>query len=831
LACELGRWLVRSGQIDRAAFCSVERNGLPAAVLDTLGRQLVGDRYSAAAFPDLDQARQPIERVLKERPTLLVIDNLESILPPPVLAAATPAALTEEWQATAAEILDLCSHLLRAGETRILFTSREALPAPFDHPANRRELGRLAPEDAVRFVERVLDLEGAGRDADATREEIEALVDAVHGHARTLALIAPSLRKLGAARTRAALVDLMAQMERDFPGSREQSVYAGVALSVQRLAPVNQERVRVLGVFHGGFQMDVLRTMTGWSNAEIHWLGRDLTNTGLATLDFYGNLTLNPALCPWLRERLTAAELGSLSARWGGAMGQYVRFLVQQQHQRTEVATTLTLLGLPNLFALLGLVQAAGEAEATIDLATKLYSLLQSLGRPRLLARVGQVRDAAARALGEGTGAAWGHAGFEAERNRIEQQLDGGRLREAITGAQALLQRAQATGGAAYPDADYDLAMACWLLARVLRTTGGAAPALPLLDEARQRFEAIARDRGSQAAEGMASVCLTEQGYCLRDLGRLDESAAVYEEGIRRDERCGDERSVAVGQGQLGTVRLLQRRYPEALDAYVQARARFTALGEPDGVAVYWHQAGMAYSASGNPGAAEDAYRESLAIAVRLGNRAGQAGTLTQLGNLYLTALNRPEESVAFYRQAADLYLEIADEANEGRVRSNLGDTLRRLGRLDEARRQVQRAIECTALFGHAAQPWTTWAVLANIESTAANSGAATAARDQAHAAFLAYRRDGGENHSPAGRLVLAVTEHLSAGDPAAARSLLRQTAADPNLPDEARPFIQSLDAIAADSRDPALADTPGLPYDMAAEVLLLLGTLAAADT
>nr|WP_295384370.1 tetratricopeptide repeat protein [uncultured Thiodictyon sp.] len=325
----------------------------------------------------------------------------------------------------------------------------------------------------------------------------------------------------------------------------------------------------------------------------------------------------------------------------------------------------------------------------------------------------------------------------------------------------------------------------------------------------------------------MASVCLTDQGDCLRDLGRFDESAAAYEVAIARAERLGAERQVAVGQNQLGTVRLQQRRYREALDAHAQARARFTALGEQGTVAVAWHQTGMAYQESGNPGAAEDAYRESLAINVRLGNRAGQASTLIQLGNLYKDVLNRPEESVALYLQAADLYVETVDEAHEGHVRNNLGDNLRRLGRLDEARSQIQRAIECKAPFGHAAEPWTTWDILADIETAAANPDDAAVARDQARAAYLDYRHDGGENHSPAGRLALAVTVYLKAGDPAAARSLLREFAANPDQPDEGRAFIQALDAIAAGSRDPALAEAPDLHWEMAAEVQLFLETLA----
>ena len=50
--------------------------------------------------------------------------------------------------------------------------------------------------------------------------------------------------------------------------------------------------------------------------------------------------------------------------------------------------------------------------------------------------------------------------------------------------------------------------------------------------------------------------------------------------------------------------------------------------------------------------------------------------------------------------------------------------------------------------------------ILADIETAAANPEAAAAARTQARAAYLAYRRDGGENHDSAGRIALAVTEH-----------------------------------------------------------------------
>jgi tetratricopeptide (TPR) repeat protein len=827
LAAELARWLVRSQQITRVAFVSVETHSHRAAVLDAIGRQLVGPAYSVATYDSLEKATLPVERALVEQATLLVVDNMESLLPPPYIESSP--VLSEEAGRELAAILQLCARLNGKGDTRLLFTSREALPAPFAAGRQQRDLHRLERDDAVKLVERALNADGGdgGGASDAAREQIEQLVEAVHGHARTLALLAPALRSRGVEATRESLVQLMAEMEQKFPGSREQSLFASVELSLRRLSPENQERARVLGMFHGGVDLDALRQMMQWEEAEVAALAGELIATGLATRNPYNHLSLNPALCPYLRGRLVIAEREALTARWVEAMGAYVRFLNQQQGQNAEVAATLTGLELPNLLALLDLVQRQEDAEATIALATSLYSLLQRRGKPRLLARLGQVRDAAAKELARRLVDSWSHANFEASATRIELQLAAGQLSYALEAAQALLQRTQAAGVEAYSDADYDLAMAFWLLGRVLKTVGESEQALPLLIDARQRFEAVAKERTSRDAVLMASKCLAERGACLLALGRLVEAAAAYEENIQRAEQLEDSRQVAVGKGQLGSVRLAQRRYPEALAAHAEARQRFTALDEPGTVAVTWHQTGMVYQEAGKPHAAEAAYRNSLAINVQLGDVAGQASTLHQLGNLYGDVLDRPDDAAGFYRQAADRFVEGRDEANEGATRSNLADTLRRLGRLDEARQEIRRAIDCNAQFGHASEPWTSWSILDDIETDAGNTAAAAEAKGKAIACYLAYRREGGENHSGSGRLSLDVTQALRDGDPAQAATLLQQLAADPEAA-KLLPFIGALQALVAGSRDPALADQPGLDYTMAAEILLLIESLAA---
>jgi tetratricopeptide (TPR) repeat protein len=504
-------------------------------------------------------------------------------------------------------------------------------------------------------------------------------------------------------------------------------------------------------------------------------------------------------------------------------MRGYADFLVRSRFtEQVELAVTLTVLELPNFFVLLEQAQRAGDAEATIHLAASLYSLLKDAGKARLLERLARIRDAAAAAL-EGT---WNNASFKARATRIEEQLASSRLGEALDGARQLLQRARAAGEEAYPGTDYDLAVACFLLARVLKGAGSPEQSLPLLEEAQKRFETIAREAPSRSSERMASVCLADLGDCLRDLGRLDQAVAAYEESIRRAEKIGDARQVAVGKGQLGTVRHDQRRYKEALAAYQEARELFTRLEEPGTVAVFWHQTGMVYEKAKQPEAAEDAYRKSLEIEVRLGNVGGQASTLLQLGNLYSRVLGRLEEAVAFYRQAADKYVEIRDAAREGAVRNNVAETLRRIRLFDEARLEILRAIKCKAQFGHGSLPWTSWAILTNIETDAGNATAAGEAKGRAVASYLAYRRDGGENHYLDGRICLDVTRSLLAGDPAAAAFRLQELARDAETPASIRPLIQALQAIVAGVRDPTLVHIAGLNYAMAAEILFLLETL-----
>jgi tetratricopeptide (TPR) repeat protein len=171
--------------------------------------------------------------------------------------------------------------------------------------------------------------------------------------------------------------------------------------------------------------------------------------------------------------------------------------------------------------------------------------------------------------------------------------------------------------------------------------------------------------------------------------------------------------------------------------------------------------------------------------------------------------------------------VQIGDTAKEGSARSNLADTLRKLGRYGEARQEIRRAIDCKELFGHAAEPWKAWAFLANFELADGQPAAAAAARQKAIELFLAYRRDGGENHTFSGRLCAAVTEAMLAGNVQEVADMLAAVRSRPDFPAHVPPLLGALEAILSGRRDPSLAQDPNLNYTYAAEILLLLEALA----
>ncbi|MEL6592767.1 MAG: tetratricopeptide repeat protein, partial [Bacteroidota bacterium] len=708
LAVELCRWLVQTGRFKRCAFVSLEEYSDARGMLDHLGRQLVGEEYAVSLYgDDLQKALQPIKRALEDFPTLILLDNLESILP-------LDHAPDEAQQEALAEILAVCKQLLGTSKskTRLLFTSREVLPAPFNLKGHYQELGRLSEREAIKLVEQVLRQEGIElpqTEKAETHAEIKALVEAANYHARALSLIARQLGATGLEGATQRIAEIMHALESAHTGERENSLFASVQLSLDRLPPEMQEQAKALAVFHGGAHVWVLSQVAEIEVEAAQALNGALIQVGLATDAGMGHLRLDPALPLWMKARLTEDQYQDYQSRWLVAMQELSDYLYDQKFKDTQLATDLTRLEVLNLLAMLQ--QMEGSAEARMDQINTVESLLEWLSLHGPMQTVIQLRKQIARDLGD-----WGHAYFLNQSKEIDRLLDRGETADARSLAIQLLK--QFEQNANYAEANHDYATTLLRVGRIYQMGGRAELALPALQQALERFE-----NQGQRGQGMAAA-LTKMGNCYTDLGQWEAAESAYTEAIKIGGDIDDKRGVAVSRGGLATLWYWQQKYDAALEAFQESLNAFQHMGEGRAEAQILHQIGLVYQSKQNWTAAEQTYRQSLEIAIHEKDRFGEAGSLGQLGNLYID-WDRFEEAANCYEKAAKIYTSLNDLRHEISTRSNLANLFVSMEIYDRARDEIKKAITIQERFEYVGKSWIRWDVLYKLEKAEGNQAAA----------------------------------------------------------------------------------------------------------
>ena len=617
----------------------------------------------------------------------------------------------------------------------------------------------------------------------------------------------------------------MQKLEQDHQNERENSLFASLELSLQRLSAESRELVKSLAILHDGGNRSLISNILETEDEAVAQLGVELIQVGLAEAKDYSYLRLDPALPDYLRLQWQNQQEDylQLEQRWSKVMSQLVDFLYQQHFKDEKLAAKLTSLELPNLMAFIRYLNQQLQAkeisaETVMGNAGRIEQLLATLNYPQALAEIISIGQQATEQLGE-----WGEAHFDTKRLTINRLLTQGDLQQAQTLAEKLLQQCQQAGAEAYTRADYDLAMANYLLGQILRTGGAATEAFAYLQQAQQRFEVL----GEQGAT-MASVSLTEQGGCLLDLGQLEQAATTYQEVIKRAEKQDAIRSIAIGKTQLALVRLEQNDYPAAQQGHHEALKLFQQLNDLPKVAAAWHGIGNVYSQKKQFKQADSAFRQSLFMQTQLDNPQGEALLLGDLGLLYHD-WNRLEQAVDYYRQAITIYTQLENKVGEARQCSNLARTLIQLNRLDEARPELLYAIWCKQSWGHIAQPWKSWSILHALEQADNNPQAAEQAREKAIQTYLAYRRDGGENHDSVGRMALGVLQAIQQGETTEIKQVIDQYI-EQDLSQEIKTFLHNLQAILIGERDPALAEDNEMDFDGVVELKILLEQLQAIE-
>ncbi len=722
LVRETADWLTRTKMYDAASFISFEHGGDAATLLSAFGTFL--GVYDSNYNPnDTKAALAKVEPALKQKRTLVIADNLESILPGGD-APLEAGVRTQLW--------DVLLKLSDIGAGVLLTTRDTAFGdgklAPGKYVAHLKLQG-LHPEDAYALASRLLEYLGIDR-AKAPYAELRELLKQLDDHPLAIQLVLPALgaSSLPLAQLTADFSSLLPRFQDDTDTGRNRSLLASLEYSLRRLSQAQRDLLPRLALFEGGASEDDLLAITEIPELEWVQLRPALEQAALLTAEQIAGFTspflhFHPVLTPYLRNQQGAEDQAS-RARYAQRYAGLANYLYREDSRHPQAVRALVQKELPNLRRALALLLETGELDTASNMAEHIAYFLNYFGLLR-------ERDAVRRRVGEevaakGTQESGGltYAEWLRESGLGEDERQRGKIGAAYTRFTSLLARIQALPeGAPLGPGSYQHCQALGWLARCLKGGGQPVAAEERLRKALTVIEALL----SQQPEN--EDYLRQRGYLLADLadvltdqGKYSQAREAYEESLQRAKQLGDLRSQGVALGQLGTLALRQHDYAEAQSRFKTALQLFQRLGEPASEAIVWHQLGIVAEEQRAWAEAERCYRESLAINEQQGNAADAAMTCSQLA-IVSEGAGRPAEAEGWYRRGLELF-EIADPGGTEKVKilSNLAGLLvdevragRAANRLTEAKHYAKQALAIKETLDASSEIWTTLNILARI--------------------------------------------------------------------------------------------------------------------
>jgi tetratricopeptide (TPR) repeat protein len=732
LAAEAGRWLQRTGLFQRvcwvsyAAFQGIDAVGLAVSTLGTVVEQNLLDAAAATW-------------ALRAEPVLLILDNLESLGVEPLR-----------------ELLDAAKGWSEAGNSRVLITTRRpeldhpAYPATGSNQHRYLALASLNPEDALEYFQKLMKLSPEPQVPPPKRDALLALFVQVQFHPLSISLLAQQLKFR-------RIAELGERLEKLLLETPDNPLLTSLHLSLERLSPAARHWLPRLGVFQGGAMESELLAITELAAWDWTGLRQELATTGLMQIESIPDvdppfLKFHPTLAPVLWSRLSPAEQAALNARHRQRYSALSGTLYQEDTPHPHEARAIAQRELPNLLhAVDGALTA--EEEGAVEFVSNVNKFLNYFGLHRDRAALTQRAATVAGAVGSRT---W----FLARSNWGEQLLDAGRHREAQTVFEKVLQELGTV-------LSHERCLTLRNLGRCFRGQGQLNQA-----EARSR-QAVAVAQQLEASPGVRrqiAALQTDLADVLRDKGDYAGARAAYAAGLAIAEELGDLRQAAVGNGQLGTLELMQNDLPEAARRYREALTIFQQLKEPATEAIYWHQLGVVYQRARYWDAAERAYRESARLRESLGDLAGAARTWNDLANTTKSA-GKPADAEGWYRKALAGSKGAGDQLNVSRALGNLADLLQNApSRLAEARQVAEQALAIKqTLDPVATEIWKTYQILAEITE---QEGHAEQARNYRRREREAYADFAGAEYALRQRTPLIQKVVAVAADPAQRSSL-----------------------------------------------------------
>jgi len=781
LAVEAGRWLLRTHLFERVcmvSYAAYQGSDPVSMAVSTMSAALQESLVDAAAA----------EAAMKRTPTLLILDNLESLADGRGLA----------------ELLDAAVLWSEAGQSCVLLTSRQP---DFNHPAyplagsyahRHLPLDGLQPNDAVDWFDELRRLPPKATLKRPRRDVLIMLFEQVGFHPLSISLLAQQLKERGPADVGERLEVLLALQ----PLNREdRSLLASLELSIERLPERCKAWLPRLGVFAGGGLEEIVVKVAGMEEYPSEWsiLRYHLTLSGLMQGERVAEkiwLRFHPTLAPALWQKLGKEEQDKLLERHWQAYYQLTNALFWEDQKNPHVARALAQHELPNLLRAVHAALHTDRTEEEQEFAVTVNHFLHDFGMRREQQALVEAADKAGSAVGSQT---W----FLSRFNVGQQLLNSGQNKQAEAVFADILNGLGETPS-------YNRCLTLCFLGRCGEMQGQSAQAEQLY---RQELAELAQLEQIDWVRRQTGFAQTDLADVLRDQGSYREAKAAYQAGLEIKGEIDDVRGVAVSKGQLGTLAYVQSELTEAAERYTEALALFRSIGEPASEAVVWHQLGLVHQKAEHWEEAEQAYRQAARLKEDLGllGDSNGAGTSWQQLAQVCFFTGRLPEAEQWYRKALAAFQGAEDWPYVAATLGNLAILLvNDPARLDEARRLAEESLSIKETIAPAAaEIWTTYNILARIASQQGDSSQTAAYRAksrQAYFAFPAWRQQT-QRHE---ELITAVIE---GGDVEAALARYDETFAN---------LVAAIRSILNGQRDEAALCGP-LDYQEAAVIWAIL--------
>ncbi|MBU1172464.1 MAG: tetratricopeptide repeat protein [Proteobacteria bacterium] len=762
LAAEAGRWLLCTGMFESCCFISFATyQGVDPVAFCTRA-------LSDILYRNLMDAQTVIE-ALTDRPTLIILDNVES--------------LNNDSGDLQTALLDATAAWSRAGQSRVLITTRQNRLAYPDYPEAGQtvhrylDLGGLAEKDAVAYVSALWRLppDPAPGIHVPERHGLVKLFNRVAGHPMCVRILAYQLKSRTVADVDNRLEALLAEAHGTGP---ETNLRVCLDLSLERLSSQMAALLRSLGVFQGGAMEDVLLQVTGLAPANEN-MEMAKSRKMLEALKTKNPVTIARAMGMNIPDGTTLPD--DLVQQLLDNVDETIVTLEKERasHTPTDQGSSVDEANWPTLrdfLEAIGLIRMEPLAEVGAShvsfhpaLAQALWERILEPEREIFLKRHRAVYYQLAKSLHDlnpqephitrmvakcelpnllvavraSFSAGDDHAvdfvdritTFLGDFGFLMDRDDLNRLAEEVAkpGTPVWFLSRSNKGEALFHAGRYAEAEAEFRAILEILEHGESYERCVTLGRLGQCLERSARPEDAVAVfhQGLAMVETLEQnphvrhltgnlqgdlGNSLMSKGDYPGARAAYETSLSIKKDMGDARGMAALAGQLGTLAGVEGDFTEAERRYKEALKGFQRLKEPAHEAVAHHQLGNVYKEAKRYDKAEAAYRESARIEESQGDLIGAAGTYTNLA-VTMIAAERPAEAETWFRRAMGHLEHSGQKKALSDVISNLAALLQAdPNRLDEARTLAEQALAIRkTMKSGAAEIWKTYHILAEV--------------------------------------------------------------------------------------------------------------------